>query len=345
MAKQITDKLNEIAKAIDPSIELPSTNLITDSLDAITKAYGGTPTESNLIVDKLDDIADVATGGSGEGIIPSGRRILIKNANEYNVAQYASAFVDVIDLRHVSVTNSTPNVIYVRYAPFKYSRNMDYKDSYARGTFSVGVGGTVFADVPVVDVTPEGFTDPVFVMRIEGTTILPEGKVWAVTGNNCKVDVFENRNVGGERPYIAVYVAKRLNREIVPNVEISIVDAEPVQVTSSNLREFTITRINASQSWINYVQIYNCLSIDEDDNVVWGTATLPFNNTTVVKFPVTHDGSFGKYWVRYFLQSTTGGISEFENDPLVTKVTSSAGKSYFVGYDASVTSQTITYSL
>lgn len=67
MAKQITDKLNEIAKAIDPSIELPSTNLITDSLDAITKAYGGTPTESNLIVDKLDDIADVATGGSGEG--------------------------------------------------------------------------------------------------------------------------------------------------------------------------------------------------------------------------------------------------------------------------------------
>ena len=63
--KQIVDKLNEIAKAIDESVELPDTGLITDSLDAITKAFGGTPNDSNLIVDKLDDIAGVASGGGG----------------------------------------------------------------------------------------------------------------------------------------------------------------------------------------------------------------------------------------------------------------------------------------
>lgn len=61
--KQITDKLNDIAKAIDESVELPTSDLIVDSLDAITKAFGGTPSESGLIVDKLDDIAKVATGG------------------------------------------------------------------------------------------------------------------------------------------------------------------------------------------------------------------------------------------------------------------------------------------
>ena len=67
--KQITDKLNDIAKAIDESVELPTSDLIVDSLDAITKAFGGTPSESDLIVDKLDDIAKVATGGGG-GSVP-----------------------------------------------------------------------------------------------------------------------------------------------------------------------------------------------------------------------------------------------------------------------------------
>ena len=61
--KQITDKLNKIAQAIDESVELPTTDLIIDSLDAITKAYGGTPNDSNLIVDKLEAIAGVAHGG------------------------------------------------------------------------------------------------------------------------------------------------------------------------------------------------------------------------------------------------------------------------------------------
>ncbi len=66
--KQITDKLNKIAKAIDGNVELPTTDLIIDSLDAITKAYGGTPNDSTLIVDKLDDIANnIGSGGGGGG--------------------------------------------------------------------------------------------------------------------------------------------------------------------------------------------------------------------------------------------------------------------------------------
>lgn len=63
--KQIVDKLNKIAKKIDENVDIPNTDLITDSLDAITTALGGTPNDSNLIVDKLEDIAGVAHGGGG----------------------------------------------------------------------------------------------------------------------------------------------------------------------------------------------------------------------------------------------------------------------------------------
>lgn len=63
--KQIVDKLNKIAKKIDGSVEIPQTDLIIDSLDAITKAYGGTPNDSHLIVDKLEDIYNnISSGGS-----------------------------------------------------------------------------------------------------------------------------------------------------------------------------------------------------------------------------------------------------------------------------------------
>lgn len=66
--KQIVDKLNKIAKKIDESVEIPQTDLIIDSLDAITKAYGGTPNDSNLIVDKLEDIYNnIGSGGGGGG--------------------------------------------------------------------------------------------------------------------------------------------------------------------------------------------------------------------------------------------------------------------------------------
>lgn len=87
--KQINDKLNMIAKAIDETVELPETNLITDSLDAITKALGGTPNDSNLIVDKLDDIAGVAEPK------PTGNIELTENGENIDIAQYATATVSV----------------------------------------------------------------------------------------------------------------------------------------------------------------------------------------------------------------------------------------------------------
>lgn len=87
--KQINDKLNKIAKAIDETVELPETDLITDSLDAITKALGGTPNDSNLIVDKLDDIAGVAEPK------PTGNIELTENGENIDIAQYATATVNV----------------------------------------------------------------------------------------------------------------------------------------------------------------------------------------------------------------------------------------------------------
>lgn len=92
--KQIVDKLNKIAKKIDGSVEIPQTDLIIDSLDAITKAYGGTPNDSHLIVDKLEDIAGVAHSG----ITPSGNIEITENTAEgepLDVSQYATATVNV----------------------------------------------------------------------------------------------------------------------------------------------------------------------------------------------------------------------------------------------------------
>lgn len=63
--KQIVDKLNKIAKAIDSDVTISNRKLIIDSLDSITKAFGGTPNNSKLIVDKLEDIANYVHGGGG----------------------------------------------------------------------------------------------------------------------------------------------------------------------------------------------------------------------------------------------------------------------------------------
>lgn len=87
--KQIVDKLNKIAKKIDESVEIPQTDLIIDSLDAITKAYGGTPNDSNLIVDKLEDIYN------NIGSVPTGNIEITENGENINVAPYATATVNV----------------------------------------------------------------------------------------------------------------------------------------------------------------------------------------------------------------------------------------------------------
>lgn len=63
--KQIVDKLNKIAKAIDSDVTISNRKLIIDSLDSITKAFGGTPNDSKLIADKLEDIANYVHGGGG----------------------------------------------------------------------------------------------------------------------------------------------------------------------------------------------------------------------------------------------------------------------------------------
>lgn len=102
--KQIVDKLNNIAKAIDENVELPTTDLIVDSLDAITRAYGGTPNDSNLIVDKLEAIAGVAHGG----ITPTGTIEITENGT-YDVSNYAEADVDVVpaEERHYVIPEGT----------------------------------------------------------------------------------------------------------------------------------------------------------------------------------------------------------------------------------------------
>lgn len=104
--KQIVDKLNKIAKAIDESVELPTTDLIIDSLDAITTAYGGTPNDSNLIVDKLDAIAEVAHGG----ITPTGTITITENTepgSPLDIAQYRYADVSVSGGSEPIILNET----------------------------------------------------------------------------------------------------------------------------------------------------------------------------------------------------------------------------------------------
>lgn len=110
--KQIVDKLNKIAKKINENVELSDRDLIIDSLDSITKAYGGTPNDSTLIVDKLDDIYN--------NIAPavSGNIEITENGENINVAPYATATVNVssterfellktVELGHIATTSTS----------------------------------------------------------------------------------------------------------------------------------------------------------------------------------------------------------------------------------------------
>lgn len=65
--KQIVDKLNKIAKAIDSNVRMPKRKLIIDSLDAITRALKGKIIDSHLIVDKLQRIALACEDWDGGG--------------------------------------------------------------------------------------------------------------------------------------------------------------------------------------------------------------------------------------------------------------------------------------
>ena len=112
--KQIVDKLNKIALAIDENVEVPTSDLIIDSLDAITTAYGGTPNDSKLIVDKLEAIASVAHGGT----TPTGNIAITENTVEpLDISQYATATVNVagglatliktVNLGHLTTTSTS----------------------------------------------------------------------------------------------------------------------------------------------------------------------------------------------------------------------------------------------
>ena len=118
--KQIVDKLNKIAKAVDENVEIPATDLITDSLDAITDAFGGTKTDSKLIVDKLDDIANCVHGGGGSSITLESLSV---TSNGHHVAPSGVAY-DEVDVNVAST----------------WSKSMTITNglvNYGNGTFSI----------------------------------------------------------------------------------------------------------------------------------------------------------------------------------------------------------------
>lgn len=63
MKKTITSELTDIAVKIG-SLDTDNPN-ISDALDAIIEAYGGTAPESNSIVDKLSSLKEVISAGGG----------------------------------------------------------------------------------------------------------------------------------------------------------------------------------------------------------------------------------------------------------------------------------------
>lgn len=133
--KQIVDKLNKIAKAIDENVDIPESNLITDSLDAITTALGGTPNDSSLIVDKLEDIAGVATGGGGSN--PTGTISITSNGN-YDVSSYRSAEVDVSN----TITQTIPffnNSVTLQEVDGIYTAGLSWSSPYLLNTQTMRV--------------------------------------------------------------------------------------------------------------------------------------------------------------------------------------------------------------
>ncbi len=156
--KQIVDKLNKIAKKINENVELSDRDLIIDSLDSITKAYGGTPNDSTLIVDKLDDIYN--------NISPavSGNIEITENTAEgetLNIAPYATATVNVsggggLDLATMEVTlnNESETLLMVRI--------LNIQDGYLNIRPDIAGGTSATLIVPITKTVPPIPDGPVF---------------------------------------------------------------------------------------------------------------------------------------------------------------------------------------
>ena len=115
--KQIVDKLNKIAKKIDESVEIPQTDLIIDSLDAITKAYGGTPNDSNLIVDKLEDIYNnIGSGGGGGSDTPICCTVtIVDSEGTTGPLRISDVMLLNTDYQVIMGVNSYPTTLYAFY--------------------------------------------------------------------------------------------------------------------------------------------------------------------------------------------------------------------------------------
>lgn len=140
--KQIVDKLNKIAKKINDNVELSDRDLIIDSLDSITKAYGGTPNDSNLIVDKLDDIYN--------NIAPavSGNIEITENGENINVAPYATATVNVsggsgINLRAVNIKFVNYSGSNLTLSDIIYAKTISGDSRYSLATLPIITDNTI----------------------------------------------------------------------------------------------------------------------------------------------------------------------------------------------------------
>ena len=153
--KQIVDQLNKIAKKIDENVDIPNTDIITDSLDAITTALGGTPNDSNLIVDKLEDIAGVAHGGGGGGVSYKKLTVHFVNTSESPCPVHP----DPLDFVNDELCN-----IYNPAVPANGTADLDFLYVYDDGDYGVAFQTNIISSSDAVNCTYEPYyvtiTDP-----------------------------------------------------------------------------------------------------------------------------------------------------------------------------------------
>lgn len=170
--KQIVDKLNKIAKAIDENTTIPKRKLIIDSLDAITKALQGTIVNSHLIVDKLDRIAKAVKdyhGGGGE---------------EY---EYKEVAINLVD----NAGSQLPYVIFDAEVMGGVVPNGDTHIHTPVPLFYVNDGGTVTPlDYDTMRVVNYRNTSPLMPARYFGRLVVYDAgdSEVTITGNHCTVN-------------------------------------------------------------------------------------------------------------------------------------------------------------